>query len=512
MPGPAARGGIGVSSISIAGAEADPPRRNANVAECLSPSGLAFTPSDEAINRTSPFSGPVIVDLDETLYLANSTEDYINLLRPYILACYVLRALDIVQPWRWTHQSHRDNWRVMLVTVLFPWTILKWKRFCRTTGTERFNARLLSTLLARDGRVIVATNGYRRLVQPLLMNSPAAEFELISCGLRRFKDRGGGKAALVSQRIGKDIIAQSAVITDSMDDRDILELCRLPILTKWEGVTRNRKPRDFAYIPVDYLHRVKQPNQRVWRILLREDVAPWVLLCLSAIAVTGSHVLGSILLFASLWAVYEAGYFDNDNCAVKYETDPKVKPEFYWFSNRYLEIYCWVWALGLGAIASMMLRPSDFVPAFACWCLALVACRLCYHLYNRIDKASRVFLYPALQAFRFGAPIVIVEISSVGVAIIISQILPRWFEYSLYRFNHQPGIPSSWPKTPTRTIRLVTFVLLMAGLTIAKGYSAFMTPATGVIVFFAYSAWRSEGRSIRKGLSRIDRSSTSLAV
>jgi hypothetical protein len=493
-----------VSSHLISTAEACQLPNNTEPAENRSVLGMAFIPCNDALNKVETFTGPIIVDLDETLYLGNSTEDYIDLVRPYVLASYILRVLDIIKPWRWTHYTHRDNWRIMLVTALFPWTILKWNSFCRTTGTERFNTHLLQALLTRDSRVIIATNGYRRLVKPLLMRSGAAGFELISCGIRRFKDRGGGKAALVSQRVGKDTIAQAAVITDSMDDEDILILCRLPILTKWDGVTRSRKPRDFAYFPVDYLHRIKQPNQRVWRILLREDVAPWMLLCLSAIPLSVNHAVASVLLFASLWAVYEAGYFDNDKCAVKYETDPKVKPEFFWFSNRYLEIYCWVWGLGLGAIALSILRPFDTVIAFGCWALTLGVCRSSYYIYNRIDKSSRVFLYPVLQVFRFGAPAVIIEIHPVAVAIIVSQVIPRWFEYSLYRYNRKTNGETAWPKIPTRTLRLVSFMIMLLSITVVIGPLALLTPAICVLILFTYSAWRSEGRSIWREFARID--------
>ena len=45
-------------------------------------------------------TGPVLLDFDETLYLRNSTEDFIDCARPAVLALLVLRLLDFIRPWR----------------------------------------------------------------------------------------------------------------------------------------------------------------------------------------------------------------------------------------------------------------------------------------------------------------------------------------------------------------------------------------------------------------------------
>src|SRR5689334_17933938 len=73
--------------------------------------------------------GPVLVDLDETLYLRNSTEDYLDSVRPRVLAALLLRLLDILQPWRWSGgEVTRDVWRVRLIRFLFPWVHVQWRR------------------------------------------------------------------------------------------------------------------------------------------------------------------------------------------------------------------------------------------------------------------------------------------------------------------------------------------------------------------------------------------------
>jgi hypothetical protein len=52
--------------------------------------------------RPSAHEGPLLVDFHETLYLRNSTEDFIDSARPGLLALLLLRALDVLKQWRLT--------------------------------------------------------------------------------------------------------------------------------------------------------------------------------------------------------------------------------------------------------------------------------------------------------------------------------------------------------------------------------------------------------------------------
>jgi hypothetical protein len=73
--------------------------------------------------RPSACKGPVLVDLDETLYLRNSTEDFIDCARPALLALalLLLRILEVLKPWRLTGGINtRDTWRLCAISTLFP--------------------------------------------------------------------------------------------------------------------------------------------------------------------------------------------------------------------------------------------------------------------------------------------------------------------------------------------------------------------------------------------------------
>src|ERR1700735_4139967 len=81
---------------------------------------------DDAIAAIAVHEGPLLVDLDETLYLRNSTEDFIDCARPGLLALLLLRVLDVLAPWRLTGGiDTRDTWRVCAISALLPWT--RWR-------------------------------------------------------------------------------------------------------------------------------------------------------------------------------------------------------------------------------------------------------------------------------------------------------------------------------------------------------------------------------------------------
>ena len=78
---------------------------------------------DATLAAIRAHEGPLLVDFDETLYLSNSTEDFLDCAWPGLLALALLRALDAFKPWRLTGGSDTgDNWRVCAIQIFFPWT------------------------------------------------------------------------------------------------------------------------------------------------------------------------------------------------------------------------------------------------------------------------------------------------------------------------------------------------------------------------------------------------------
>ena len=76
---------------------------------------------DHAIEGLKTHEGPIYIDLDETLYLRNSTEDFIDSAQPGVVAVAMLQLLEFLRPWNWTggHPT-RDSWRVWVVRTWLP--------------------------------------------------------------------------------------------------------------------------------------------------------------------------------------------------------------------------------------------------------------------------------------------------------------------------------------------------------------------------------------------------------
>src|SRR5690348_12515329 len=84
---------------------------------------------EAAIAAVRNHDGPVVIDLDETLYLRNSTEDFIDSARPRVPALVIMAILDALRPWRWTGgEPTRDAWRVRAIMLFMPWTLWRWRR------------------------------------------------------------------------------------------------------------------------------------------------------------------------------------------------------------------------------------------------------------------------------------------------------------------------------------------------------------------------------------------------
>src|ERR1700676_1004661 len=89
-------------------------------------------------------NGTLLLDLDETAYLSNSTEDFLDSASPGIAALLLLRLLDAIRPWRWTGgEATRDLWRVRLVSAFIPWIGILWRRRVKSLAAQFANQPLL---------------------------------------------------------------------------------------------------------------------------------------------------------------------------------------------------------------------------------------------------------------------------------------------------------------------------------------------------------------------------------
>lgn len=440
--------------------------------ETVSATGSQATPRDVETTRSliAAHDGPVIVDFDETLYLRNSTEDFLDSARPGWLAKIILKGLDVIKPWRFTGGSAtRDNWRVVVLGLLLPWIWLIWHWRAPRLARAWRNTELIGYLHGRDD-VVVASIGFRAIITPLLKAMEIGGTPpLVACRILALRDRIVGKAALLSRTHGNVFIQQSLVVTDSQDDAALLAICAHPCLTIWPKA-HWREALSGVYLPFEYLSRVKRPGSRyVWTSIIQEDYAFWILASLGAGIAFGLHAGGLALLLVSFWAVYETGYVDNDRIGLRFEADPKLSATFSSHKVATPALAPWVWAaitgyLGLALLAASWLPP---VSGMLAWAGVLIATFLCFRAFNRIDKRSRIWLFGLLQTARISAFAAVLPISIIGAAGLAAHFVALWVPYLVYRLMPD----KEWPEFPVFTMRLFCFVIFAGFVALASPLS-----------------------------------------
>ena len=456
---------------------------------------------EAALAAIGSHDGPLCVDLDETLYLRNSTEDFIDSASPAMPALMALRVLDTIKPWRWTGgEATRDTWRIRLISTFFPWTWLRWRSRVRVLARDFCNQELVSALRDKAG-VVIVTLGFLPIVKPLVAALGFPGARLVAARVSSFEDRAKGKLHFALNELGQDVVGSSMFVTDSLDDLPLLAKCARPLRTIWPGA-RFSRALSRAYLPSEYVSRVKHPGQRyIWRVILQEDLAFWILSSVGVALHPWLHIGGLCLLLASFWTIYECGYVDNDWAAEHLESDGKLSHNYWHAGVATPTIQPWIWAAALGAAAIYLLDWPTFVPLQpAKWLGLLVATYATFKIYNRIDKTSRIWLFAALQFARSTAFMILVPVEPAGAAALGALVLSRWVPYYVYR-----TIGGDWPKFHTNLMRLLFFVVLLVITALTVGLNAILTWTTLALLLWNLYRARREVWSQLFAIRRIDR-------
>ena len=227
--------------------------------------------TDAALEAIRAFEGPLLVDLDETLYLRNSTEDFIDCAWPGLLALLLLRVLDVLKPWRLTGGINtRDTWRVCAISTFFPWTAWRWRAKVANFAERYLNEELKAALEAcGQPPPIILTTGFRPIVEPLLVAMGFAGAPLIAARMYSFADRRNGKLRMAMRELGVETVSCCLVVTDSINDLELLQSCARPLRTVWPQARYRRALRG-VYLPGEYISQIKHPGERcIFRGILR---------------------------------------------------------------------------------------------------------------------------------------------------------------------------------------------------------------------------------------------------
>jgi len=457
----------------------------------------------EDLRRIDP-SAPLVLDFDETYWLRNSTEAFLDSVRPAWPAALLLAALDRLKPWRLLPGPDKDHvWRdwlrVLTIVVLFPWSLRRWRTQAAELGPKYRNPAL-AALVARTpaGGAWIVTNGFRPIVAPLLAALPAAERpHLLAAPLSTgFAWRRRGKTAVVEAALGADRLAAATVVTDNDEDGDLLAAVATPLHRKWRDA-RFEPAHRAAYLPFYYMERIKRPGeQHLRRVVLTDELILLLVVYLWA-SPSLATAAAIVVLHASFWVIYEILYVENDRVAAEREADPKLSEAYHASPHRFSEPLAWLTGLGLGFVGVVLLQlaPASTGPGLlagcALWAGFLSALRALARVYNHVDKTTRVPLYLVLQAAKLGGLALLLPLPEAALVLLAAHLAAAWLPYLAYRAAAL-RVEAAWT-LPAHLYRFV-FALALAGLfSLAAGagteFAALAQLATG-LAFFAVKARR----------------------
>lgn len=192
-----------------------------------------------------PPGARVVVDFDETLLLANSTLLFIDSVRPRWLAWTVFKLVSLVfRLLPGALHAWRDAAVLVSLCLVCPWALPVWRRRAPRTAQAHANQPLARALVAhcRPEQVVVCSFGLGFVIRPLLAplwhavgaQADWAAVPLVASTARSAgTDRRAGKASLLAAS-GLVVPGEPlAVVTDSLDDRDLLARATHPLFVQW---------------------------------------------------------------------------------------------------------------------------------------------------------------------------------------------------------------------------------------------------------------------------------------
>ncbi|PZO20170.1 MAG: hypothetical protein DCF25_07060 [Leptolyngbya foveolarum] len=446
--------------------------------------------------QTAAAENPIILDFDETLFLRDSTTEYLNSISPRPLGAAYLLAAAVIRPWRWLPARWADKkisraWVLAaLATLLFPWTLLVWRAKAKHLAQAHWNDQLIAAIAQNpNARVVVASSGFSWIVNPLLEHLPSevaqkVASEAVACRFwQGLADREKGSLDRMTKVLSQPEIARAVLVTaKEQQNTALLSAVKTPCRVQWPEAEFISAMAD-VYVPLVYSERVKNPGRS--HIMKRVIAGHWAFLVI-AFSFLSDHFLlnatGLLLLTFSYWCVYEIGYWENDVIGEKYESKPVLSKRFEQYKDRLrLDTPApWCWAIGLSVPGLVLLEASNFeqtAPAAieiaahqwqtlafnsTLWVCFLIAVRATFWLYNQFNEEARIWIYPFLQTQKLFGFAMLVSTNAVGVVLLLALAVSRWLHYTIYRCGGDRG------RFPLNTCCLVLYVLGFSATTLSS--------------------------------------------
>ncbi|AFZ34546.1 hypothetical protein Sta7437_0964 [Stanieria cyanosphaera PCC 7437] len=457
---------------------------------------------------TASQNTPIIIDFDETLFLRNSTAEYLDNLKPRILGFLLLKFLYLLKPWNWLPEKFKkskvEDWFLVITSTIFlPWTWFFWQKKARKLAKRYQNLELLAAINNIGSPIIVATVGFNFIVNPILNQIPIKYDRLVGCRFwQGFKDRTEGKLLMLKKVLSQEQLASAIAITDSEDDLPLLREVAKPCLVIWP-LAEYIPPLQNVYLPFLYVEKVKRfGEQYLAKVIIWEDL-PLLWLAFSWQASnTLLHGTSISLFLISFWCVYEIGYYENDFVAEKYEAKPKLSNQYHQYKKMMQTWHPWLWALMFAVLGDVFLTKAEGITTpvnyelifpqlqslnpiwihLIFWIFLLLTTRFCFWIFNYLNKHTRTWFYLLLQSCRYYGFLAIAPTNLIGSSLICSQILSQTILYIVYRYAG--GNANNWPsQVPRRMLRMVMFSLILSAIAIgARDFSLWLNFQTWAIM------------------------------
>jgi hypothetical protein len=454
----------------------------------------------------------VVVDFDETLFLRNSTELFLDSAQPAVLAAVLSHVVGFVKPWRFNRRyadgfAMGDWLRVLLVVCCFPWIVWRWRALAPSLAKAYLNPEL-ATLLAnrRFSRLVVASHGFSFIIEPLL-KAMQIRAELVACPLwTGFAGRAAGKRAALEQRFGKAALASAVVITDHAEnDADILAVAAAPLVVVWPEA-RYERAFSRTYVPLVYTEKAKHPtHSHLFAVYFAKD---WAALVIASALLAPNPLLtalGLAFLIVSFGIIYEIGYHENDVLGRQREIKPVLTAERLALAGTVPEGQAWLfgalvalpgaWLLAWSESSAFLPMSGDLVEGtvllLSLWLALLSAIRATFWLFNRIDERSRMLVFLPLQLMK-GILLVLalgLPLSMAGAALLIAIAFATWIPYIVYRMGG-----ARW-ESPDDVNRVFILLVMVVGFGSVTGFEPLLHWHTAVV--FAWAILKARRHALR---------------
>ena len=136
----------------------------------------------------------------------------------------------------------------------------------------------------------------------------------------------------------------------------------------------------------------------------------------------------------------------------------------------FLRPWCWLPKPFKGTKVQdwFLVTASTILLPWTAWISFLLATRLCFWIYNHLNKHTRTWLYLVLQSFRYYGFVVVTTTNLIGTSLLCSHILSRTMLYIVYRYSG--GNADNWPKqVPEKLLRWLIFMFVLSAIAIGTG-------------------------------------------